>query len=264
MINRTIAIDPIFNQLGLEGQWLYMRMLPFMDDYGKMTGNCIEIKYQCIPSSEVSPEWINNKIEEMAKYNLVAYKENICVQFLGFEKNQKIGHRRAKSKYPSLVTEILIDKERSEKVEKGRNNIIEDNKIENKPIKKKTTYQRPTLKEVEEYFFERKIPNYKENASKFWNHYESGNWYRGKTKIKKWKMCLKNWNFSEDDNKKETSGIDFSEFERNDINGEFTAYCSKCDAESFPRFPFEIAKGSLCCLVPFKPKKGVKHGKTAV
>ena len=250
MINRTIAIDPIFNQLDMDAQWLYMRMLPFMDDYGKMTGSILEIKYLCIPSSDLDAKWILDKINQMVKYKLVAFKENVCVQFLGFEKNQKIGHRRAESHYPDLVK----GQERSKKVEKGRNNIIEDNKIESKPIKKKTNYPRPTLKEVEEYFLEKKIPNYLDNASKFWNHYESVNWYRGKTKIKKWKMCVKTWNFGEDD-EKQSSGIDFSLFEKNEISGEFTAYCSQCGKKYHPKFPFEIANGSPCCKVFYKPTK---------
>ena len=253
MLNRTIAIDPIFNELGMEGQWLYMRMLPFMDDYGKMTGNCTEIKYLCIPSSEVSPEWIKNKIEEMVKYKLVAFEENVCVQFLGFEKNQKIGHRRAESNYPDLIK----GQERSKKVEKGLNNIIEDNKKEFNEIKNKTNYPRPTLKEVEEYFLEKKIPNYLDNASRFWNHYESVNWYRGKTKIKKWKMCVKTWDFGEDD-EKQSSGIDFSKFKRDEVTGQFTAYCSKCGKEHRPNFPFEIANGSPCCKAPYNVEKEIK------
>ena len=44
MINRSISIDPKFNLLSMEGQWLYMRMLPFMDDYGRLTGNLFELK----------------------------------------------------------------------------------------------------------------------------------------------------------------------------------------------------------------------------
>ena len=199
------------------------------------------------------------KIQLLKKHLLWKFKPSETSSPLGqiFEKNQKIGHRRAKSKYPSLVTEILIDEERSGKVEKGRNNIIKDNKIESNEIKKKTTYQRPTLKEVEEYFFERKIGNYKENASKFWNHYESVNWYRGKTKIKKWKMCLKNWDFSEDENS-DSLGIDYSDFVKDEITGEFTVYCSKCEKKYNPRFPFEIAKGSPCCKVEYKSNKEEK------
>ena len=250
MINRTIAIDPIFNQLSIEAQWLYMRMLPFMDDYGKMTGDCFEIKYLCIPSSNRPPRWIKEQLDDMARLNLVAFEQGVCVQFLGFEKNQKIGHRRATSQYPTL-----IDEERSEKVDKGRNNIIEENIKE--PNLKKDTYSKPTLKDVEDYFLEKKIPSYKENALKFWSHYESVNWFRGKTKIKKWKMCVKNWDFGSDDDVQK-SGIDFSQFEKNDINGEMKAYCTKCEKEYIHRFPFEIARGSRCCNKPYKPNRSTK------
>ena len=54
MINRTIATDSKVNSLDINDQWLYMRMLPFMDDYGRLTGKLFELKYQVIPSSKWS------------------------------------------------------------------------------------------------------------------------------------------------------------------------------------------------------------------
>ena len=48
MIIRTIATDKKFNNLSVEAQWLYMRMLPFMDDHGRITGDLFELKYQVI------------------------------------------------------------------------------------------------------------------------------------------------------------------------------------------------------------------------
>tara|TARA_R100000995_G_C3483294_1_gene125425 strand:- start:3038 stop:3787 length:750 start_codon:yes stop_codon:yes gene_type:complete len=244
MINRTIAIDPIFNLLSIESQWLYMRMLPFMDDYGKMTGNCFEIKYLCIPSSHVTPDWIGGHLEEMKELKLIAFENDVCVQFLGFEKNQKIGHRRAQSKYRTL-----IDEERLDKVGKGQNNIIEDNI---KKINKKNIYNTPTLIEVEKYFKEKDIPNYKDNANKFWSHYESANWFRGKTKIKKWKMCLKNWDFSETNDKKRGFIDKFTKTSA----GFYKAYCSKCGKKEFPNNEYQIRNGSSCCAVEYKSKKG--------
>ena len=43
MINRSIATDSKFNILGIQAQWLFMRMLPFMDDHGRITGNIFEL-----------------------------------------------------------------------------------------------------------------------------------------------------------------------------------------------------------------------------
>ena len=54
--------------------------------------------------------------------------------------------------------------------------------------------KKPTdVNEVIDYFKELRIVNPKENAEKFYNYYESNNWYRGKTKIVKWKSCVKTW-----------------------------------------------------------------------
>jgi hypothetical protein len=49
----------------------------------------------------------------------------------------------------------------------------------------------PTLTQVREYLLSRGITDF--TAERFFNHYESTNWYRGKTKIKRWKSCVATW-----------------------------------------------------------------------
>jgi len=48
----------------------------------------------------------------------------------------------------------------------------------------------PSLRDVEEYFKENNIPL---SAVSFHSHYETSNWFRGKTKIKNWKACVNTW-----------------------------------------------------------------------
>ena len=48
----------------------------------------------------------------------------------------------------------------------------------------------PTVEEVTEYCNER---NNDINPQEFIDHYEAGNWFRGKTKIKSWKACVRTW-----------------------------------------------------------------------
>ena len=55
------------------------------------------------------------------------------------------------------------------------------------------------VKMVEDYFKEVKIEDPESNAELFYAHYESVGWFRGKSKIKNWKMCLKNWDFKNKD-----------------------------------------------------------------
>ena len=71
-------------------------------------------------------------------------------------------------------------------------------------VREKTS---PDLEDVIDYFKKINIKNYKENAEKFWRHYESRDWIAGKTKIIKWKLIVDNWNFA-----KETIGyMDFNQ-----------------------------------------------------
>ena len=58
------------------------------------------------------------------------------------------------------------------------------------------------LNMVIEYFKEKGIENPESNAQKFFDHYEANGWYRGKTKIKSWKHCLSQWDFSENEKPK--------------------------------------------------------------
>ena len=72
--------------------------------------------------------------------------------------------------------------------------------IDKKPVKVVNDYKaKPKdLDMVIDYFITKGLS--KDNAIKFYNHYEASGWMRGKTKIKNWKMCLSSWDFK--DNKK--------------------------------------------------------------
>ncbi len=48
----------------------------------------------------------------------------------------------------------------------------------------------PTLEEVKNYIQEKQYPI---DPVKFFNHYETSDWYRGKNKIKNWKACTRTW-----------------------------------------------------------------------
>tara|TARA_R110002051_G_scaffold254787_3_gene313769 strand:+ start:412 stop:891 length:480 start_codon:yes stop_codon:yes gene_type:complete len=74
---------------------------------------------------------------------------------------------------------------------------------------RKSTAKKPSgLEEVVEYFKELKIKDPEENAEKFFNFYDSNNWYRGKTKIVKWKSCVKTWKLKKETDDEE---INFDE-----------------------------------------------------
>ena len=49
ILSRQIAIDIKFNKLTISQQWLFMRLLPFTDDYGRVNGNLEELHLQMLP-----------------------------------------------------------------------------------------------------------------------------------------------------------------------------------------------------------------------
>ena len=246
MLNRKIATDEKFNKLCIEGQWLYMRMLPFMDDYGRLTANLFELNYQVIPSAHKNTDYIERLLLLMQENNLISYKKNVVIQFNGFHKNQKIGHRKADSLYPEIIGLTEKDNKSLGKVFKESNNIIKVNKIKNNKNKTNLYKAKPSdLEMVIDYFKEKNIPDALINAKKFYNHYEASGWIRGKTKIKNWRMCLSSWDFTETKNKKEEIIFKMSP------SGEHLVYChnKKCShyAEtSFARNIWDIRKGCSC------------------
>jgi len=50
ILSRQIAIDIKFNKLTISQQWLFMRLLPFTDDYGRVNGNLEELHLQMLPA----------------------------------------------------------------------------------------------------------------------------------------------------------------------------------------------------------------------
>jgi hypothetical protein len=66
-------------------------------------------------------------------------------------------------------------------------------RITEKEERKSYTDRPKDLAMVIEYFIEKKVPNPKQNAELFYDHYESVGWIRGKTKIKRWRSCLTQW-----------------------------------------------------------------------
>ncbi len=61
-----------------------------------------------------------------------------------------------------------------------------------KPKQGKTSrFVPPSVLEIQEYLDSLGVTTF--NGQQFHDHYEAGNWYRGKTKIKKWKGCVTTW-----------------------------------------------------------------------
>ena len=79
------------------------------------------------------------------------------------------------------ATDIERDKERDKDIERDK---------KNNSANKSHRFVPPTLEEVVAYCQERKN---KVDPQTFIDHYEANGWFRGKTKIKDWKACVRTW-----------------------------------------------------------------------
>lgn len=75
--------------------------------------------------------------------------------------------------------------------------IPDSNHIDKPNINTYERFKKPTREEVREYFKEK---SFIIDADYFFDYYESVNWYRGKSKMKNWKMTANNWNAKEKKN----------------------------------------------------------------
>ena len=146
----------------------------------------------------------------------------------------------------------------------GGTTIIKDNKI-NKINKFRAKPK--NLEMVVEYFKEKNIPDPQKNAEKFHSHYESVGWFRGKSKIKNWKMCVSQWDFTREEKKVQNIHTVEQVFGKTPM-GEFKVYCKneKCKSYGdtlFAKNKFDIQKGCRCGYEyqPDRPKKKILNPK---
>ena len=94
----------------------------------------------------------------------------------------------------NMLRQLAKDKERSKGwlIEKMiRTYCVSTEPTQKEPIKaKSTSFKPPTVDEVQSYCAER-CNNV--DAQEFVDHYTANNWFRGKTKIKDWRACVRTW-----------------------------------------------------------------------
>lgn len=91
-------------------------------------------------------------------------------------------------------TEIEIEKEIESDIEIEREREKDESGVdthETPPARKKSSrFVPPSLEEVKAYCAER---GNLVDAERFFNYYTAANWYRGNTKIKDWRACVRTW-----------------------------------------------------------------------
>ena len=92
----------------------------------------------------------------------------------------------------------------------------------------------PTVQEVSDYCNERMN---QVDPQRFVDHYSTNNWFRGKTKTKDWKACVRTWEANDKGNsngrQRNTNGIDFEQLER-DFDREASFAALSADDSSLP------------------------------
>lgn len=78
-------------------------------------------------------------------------------------------------------------KEKEKKKDKDKENNTHASVQDGNPS---SSFKKPTLEEVTSYCQER---DNNVNPQAFIDHYEANGWFRGKTKIKSWKACVRTW-----------------------------------------------------------------------
>lgn len=163
------------------------------------------------------------------------------------------GQLKENSKPHLSVIKRLSSKNLYNNLKKSLLTLKDKDKVKKEDKKTNSNESRPKdLKEVIGYFIIKKVPNPKTNAEKFYNHYESANWFRGKTKIKKWKMCLSSWDFKEES--KTNFKPSFESAFAKTPTGLYKAYCSKCGKREMPNDKWQLKEGSNCCRVDYAPE----------
>lgn len=134
------------------------------------------------------------KLLETKKYINIEYERNgtiVTNRFIYIERLKKISMDHRKN--------FLSTVEKNFEYNNIRLNNIKEYSF-NKLKEHKKAFQKPTIKEIEDYCKER---NNKVSAEAFYDFYESKNWFIGKNKMKDWKACVRTWERRSNSNNKQ-------------------------------------------------------------
>lgn len=125
-------------------------------------------------------------------------------------------HNGKSAKNRSLAT----DRKRRERSRNNRDfDVTREEKRRNKEKDKKESHSPrftpPTVDQVRKYVETREV---KIDPQVFVDHYETNGWFRGKTKIKDWKACVRTWEKNRTPNPRAGNISQFPERKKEDLN----------------------------------------------
>jgi len=193
-------INKYINKYGLGAGLLYSWMIPHAEDDRGITSDPDEIKMTVVPGIEnISVDDISQYISGMAEFGLVEEDGNkLYFPDESFYKYQSYipENKRNHNKTPQITEEYR---------QIPQNAASPSPSPSPSPSKdicaasaRTHTFTPPTIDEVKAYCTER---HNRVDAENFVDHYEAANWFRGKTKIKNWKACVRTWEKGQQQNK---------------------------------------------------------------
>jgi hypothetical protein len=120
MIDRKIATSRKISACTRTEQWFYFRIMPFVDDEGRLPGDLFELKNLCFPAEKISEGESLKILSKLHDVGLVQFAEDYVVELVGFMNHQKIGHRPAKSLFPEYQEVTGKGSERSARFAKAK------------------------------------------------------------------------------------------------------------------------------------------------
>lgn len=167
--------------------WCYLHESPLPQDVEKIAKN-IRMREHCKCIADVLQEFF--VLKEDGYHNARIDSEIKNYKSLSTKRKKAANKRWATSGKASRgdASALQVDCTSNAKQEPLTNN--------HKPLNK---FIPPSVDDVKKYCLERKNGI---DAQVFVDHYQANNWFRGKTKIKDWKACVRTW----ESNKKPSNG----------------------------------------------------------
>jgi len=156
--------------------WLYLDEQPITDDLNQILRKLRLSKENLTDVEQVLNEFFQH-VEEGYTQERVEREINRYIKQQ--EAASRAGKASAKARKLKASERALNKRSTTEQPTKNQ-----------EPRTKNHSFRKPTVSEIEKYCSERRNGL---DAKKIFDHYETSNWYRGKTKIKDWKACVRTW-----------------------------------------------------------------------
>lgn len=203
IIKETICTSDTIDALTWFEEVLFYRLIVNCDDFGRYDGRPAVIKNRLFPlKNKLSITTVSTALKNLARAGLIVVYEHDGRPYLylpTWANHQTV--RAKKSKYPTpdyslQASESICNQMQANVpvIENVFDNVfVFDNENENEEAGKPPrapAFKPPTVEEVAAYCLERQNGI---DPEAFVNFYEGTNWFRGKTKIKDWKACVRTW-----------------------------------------------------------------------